>query len=90
MLAFSLFLPSRAVPVVFSPEHLLPASFLISFILQSISEVKNDHELQIAGWEEKDRNMWEECNRRQERRQIATEQQVEIFRPKKTLLVFPG
>lgn len=90
MLAISLSLPCRAVLELFSLDHLLPASFLISYTLWSTLEVKNDYKLWLAGWEEKARNAWEECNRRQERRKIAIKQQVETFGPKEELQVFTG
>lgn len=90
MLAFNLSLPCTAVPVLFSLDHLLPASFLISSTISSTLEVKNYHKLWLAGWEEKARNAKEACNRRQERRKTAIKQQVETFRPKEALQVFTG
>lgn len=76
--------------MLFSLDHLLPASFLISSTIWSAPEVKNDQKLWLAGWEEKAKNAWEECHRWQERRKPAIKQQVETFRHKEALQVFIG
>lgn len=68
MLTFSLSLPCRPVLVFFSRDYLLPASFLISSTIWPTLEVKNDHKLWLVGWEEKARNVWEECNKTGEER----------------------